>query len=170
MIKCFNFSLDGSHQSPPFFKNSSSVDQGAPNLWSRCCCWSRSSQRNVIVSDACDSHCHSVCNAGVNKRSDSQVRGHFCLFWSLRLKNGAESRQSVPSFLITCLQALWDNVVPGVTCSREERKVQCLFICQFSSFPPWSLWISIQALKETPKDRDLTLLKVFQPQERGREY
>lgn len=48
-------------------KNSSSVDQGAPNLWSRCWCWSRSSKRNVIVSDARDSHCHSACNAGVDK-------------------------------------------------------------------------------------------------------
>lgn len=48
-------------------KNSSSVDQGTPNLWSRCWCWSRSSKRNVIVSDARDSHCHLACSAGVDK-------------------------------------------------------------------------------------------------------
>lgn len=103
-------------------KNSSSAEQGAPNRWSRCWCWSRGSKRDVIVSNACDRNCHSACNAGVNK---SKVRlwlpGHFCLFLSRCLKNGADTRQSVPSFRISQLQAPWAGVVPGVACSKEER-------------------------------------------------
>lgn len=160
-------------------KNSSFVDQGAPNLWSRCWCWSRGSKRNVIVSDARDSHCHSACNAGVNKsKVKLLVAGHFFLVWSLSLKNGPESRQSVPSSLspgcrihgpMWCLGWLAQrrremaaivkflHSLVKLSQVMGRREVWCLFICQLSPFPLWSLWISVQALKESLKDTVPTL-------------